>query len=182
MMDQRTLHNRRDHWVEKTPDHVHAIDVIQSTVPDPSFIHLVRDGRAVVASLLDVTARHPDVWNGAWSIDRCIDAWNAAIAATREWTSTSAHLVVSYERLLAQPERQIARIALYLELDFDPVMVTDRASTAAQIVRDHEPWKHGLVEPLVDPGLVKFDALLSRDEQQKVLDRLDKASDLLALA
>jgi hypothetical protein len=40
------------HWVEKTPDHVFHVERMMARYPDARFVHVLRDGRDVVTSLL----------------------------------------------------------------------------------------------------------------------------------
>jgi hypothetical protein len=89
---------------------------------------------------------------------------------------------VRYERLLAEPVAQLQRLAAHLELDYSPQMLSDRTASAARIVLPDEAWKVNVTDNLADPGLTKFDLLLSEAEQAHVTSRLDDASDVLAHA
>ena len=42
-------------WVEKTPDHLQSLDLIQTFVPDNKIIHIIRDGGDTIASLFKGT-------------------------------------------------------------------------------------------------------------------------------
>ncbi len=61
--------------VEKTPDHALWLDVIAEVLPQARVVHVVRDSRAVCASLL-AAARAP--WGRGW-------APRSAVAAARIW-------------------------------------------------------------------------------------------------
>lgn len=61
--------------IEKTPDHALWLDVIAEVLPDARVVHVVRDSRAVCASLL-AASRAP--WGRAW-------APRSAAAAARIW-------------------------------------------------------------------------------------------------
>jgi hypothetical protein len=69
--------------VEKTPDHALWLDVIGDVVPDASIVHVVRDSRAVCASLL-AAGREP--WGRRWapkSTAAAIDVWRRHVEAVR---------------------------------------------------------------------------------------------------
>lgn len=67
-------------WVEKTPNHVLHIPTIDRFVPEPLYIHLIRDGRDVVASLYEVTHKYPQAWRGSgWNLEKCVSYWNRTV-------------------------------------------------------------------------------------------------------
>ena len=47
----------KDIWIEKTPRHLHCIDQIEKLLPEPQFIHIIRSGKDVVASLMGRSGR-----------------------------------------------------------------------------------------------------------------------------
>lgn len=59
-------------WAEKTPSHVFHMKEIKAQVPAAKFIHIVRDGRSVAASLRKIG------WSGTRSADSLVQlAWAA---------------------------------------------------------------------------------------------------------
>lgn len=67
-------------WLEKTPEHLHYLDLITETIPKVRFIHIVRDGKEVVTSLFRSIAQGPKVWQ--WPIgnlDHYIKRWNSDV-------------------------------------------------------------------------------------------------------
>jgi hypothetical protein len=103
-------------WIEKTPGHFRAIEVIKRQLPDARFVHVIRDGEAVVSSLLDVTRRHPEAWGGPRSIDRCVREWNDAVLVARECAPHPDHLVIRYEEALTWPDLAFGRLTAFLGL------------------------------------------------------------------
>jgi hypothetical protein len=51
VLDRLTLEEEKDIWLEKTPRHVFYVDYIKRYVDNAHVIHLIRDGRDVVASI-----------------------------------------------------------------------------------------------------------------------------------
>ena len=95
--------------VEKTPDHALWLDVAAEVLPNARVLHLVRDSRAVVASLL--RAGRAD-WGRVWapkSLDAAIQVWRRHVEAARA-SPLPAHLV-RMEDLIEDPARELTAIA-----------------------------------------------------------------------
>jgi Sulfotransferase family len=86
--------------LEKSPDHVRCWREIHSTFPDASFIHLIRDPRAVVASLFAANRSWAADWSSSKTIDNCA-TWIDDVKAGREIPkATPNYLEVRYEDLV----------------------------------------------------------------------------------
>lgn len=106
--------------LEKTPLHVHHAEQILQLFPDACFVHLVRDPRAVVASLLAVSRS----WGSAWAprnAERAAQTWCAAVAAGHQLASlTSRRVDVTYEQLKQSPEAELKRVLAAIGLPVEP--------------------------------------------------------------
>lgn len=106
--------------LEKTPNHVGHVPLILKLLPDANFIHLVRDPRAVVASLCAAGRSWGRSWASTDPVDNaCI--WVRDVSAGREIASQTEHQVtVRYEDLLG-PEALCVLLGLFgrmgLEVD-----------------------------------------------------------------
>jgi LPS sulfotransferase NodH len=179
ILDEATTQSGKRIWVEKTPGHVHHIDDIERLIPGARFIHLIRDGRNVVASLYEVSRRFPQAWNGPYSLEACIRLWNAAIRATRRHADKSNHAVVRYEELVRDPEPVVRALCRAVGIEYVPAMLADRASAARSIVPASEPWNADVLEDVIErPG--KFEIALTAAEKEIVLARIENADDLAA--
>jgi hypothetical protein len=97
------------HLVEKTPDHALWLDVAAEVVPNARVLHVVRDSRAVVASLLRAGRAE---WGRAWapkSIDAAIQVWRRHVEAALA-SPLPTHLV-RMEDLIEEPARELTAIA-----------------------------------------------------------------------
>jgi LPS sulfotransferase NodH len=164
-------------WLEKTPSHLERIELIKRHVPQAKFIHIVRNGADVVASLHAVTHNHPDRWGGELTLDECIDRWIRSIQLTEQYRGSPDHAIVSYEQLVADPEPRLQRLFEHLGLDPD-VSVLDRyAEAAPSFIKEGEDWKAPTTSELQDRTGKRFQSRFQPHEQQYVLDRLDRAVD-----
>jgi sulfotransferase family protein len=131
--------------VERTPDHVHHLDLIGAVYPDARVVNVVRDGRDVARSL--VAQR----W-GPSRIDEAAEEWRSAVRAARQADRGVELVEVRYEELLADPAGSIGPLYERLELESSPQTI-DRAlgesgatyniDPTAPDVRQ-EKWREGM--------------------------------------
>jgi hypothetical protein len=117
--------------LEKTPSHVHHAQEILELFPSAYFVHIIRDPRAVVASLLDAGRSWARGWAPRSSLPAA-DLWrNAVTDGKRIAGLTPRYLEVSYEKMLAKPEPELARILEMIGLGPDPDFCRRAAETCA---------------------------------------------------
>jgi LPS sulfotransferase NodH len=110
--------------VERTPDHVRNLDLIADVYPDAHVVHIVRDGRDVVRSLLSQS------W-GPTDARAAATEWRTAIEAAREGSARIANFhEVRYEELHADPAAVIPKLYAALELDVDDALVAHALAEA----------------------------------------------------
>jgi len=119
--------------LEKTPDHIYCLKYIERYLPRSQFIHLVRKGTDVVASLYEITHKYPEPWGGKRSIETCIDDWLLAIRASQKYCDRPNHLIVRYEELVETPEKVLGRICDFLNIAFEQKMIENYAKKADYI-------------------------------------------------
>jgi hypothetical protein len=130
--------------VEQTPELAHLVDVLSVAFPEAQVVHIVRDGRDVVASLLEKPWLRPSqskaddagIAYGAYArfwveperreeFERTSDARRAAWAWRRYVTAVRAAaapvLELRYEDLAAQPAAVAERLASYLRAPEEPL-------------------------------------------------------------
>jgi len=110
-------------WVEKTPRHFLHARAIERLVPRARVIHVIRDGRDVVASICDRARREPARFPRQQDPRYGIAEWNRAIAVHARCAGRPGHVFVFYEDLVTHPERELTRIAYECGLDFHPGML-----------------------------------------------------------
>jgi hypothetical protein len=109
-----------DIFLEKTPGHALFIPEIVQLLPQARFIHILRDPRDVVASLL---AAHAS-WGSDWAPSNAYSAammWSNHIDAVHKSSKQlppSQFLEVKYEDLQEQPVIQLRRCSEFLDLQW----------------------------------------------------------------
>ena len=100
-------------FVEKTPSHVLFVPEIHALLPRARFIHVLRDARDTVASLLSASRG----WGRSWAPRRAGSAaatWVNHVRAAREAQRTLPHdafIEVRYEAMHAQGASELRRLA-----------------------------------------------------------------------
>lgn len=106
--------------IEKTPDHVFFADLILRVIPDSSFLHVIRDPRAVTSSLVSAAAS----WGSRWAttnVAKNATWWvNAVSAGVEIGMKTTRYLEIRYEDIQTEGVPQLERIFDWLGLDSDP--------------------------------------------------------------
>lgn len=165
IVDRACAERGRDVWVEKTPHHVDFVSIIPRYVPGAKFVHVLRDGRDVVASQIDAQRQDPGYW-GNWSIDRLVRFWNADTARSVSYQGKAAHCLLSYESLLEQPEPELRRLADFVGVEFEPAMLEHWRHTDEVVGwRRSHPWMQTAYKPLQDTRLKKFERVFTDDEK-----------------
>jgi hypothetical protein len=125
---------RRTRYGDKTPAYIHHISALAGLFPEARFVHLVRDGRDVALSRLD----HPTM--SASPSDLAI-LWKRSIEKGRRMgrrLGLHRYREIRYEDLVKDPEEVTSSVCAFIELGFDPVMLSYH-QRAKEIIR---PTQH----------------------------------------
>jgi hypothetical protein len=104
-------------WGDKTPGYATKMRRIWRALPEARFIHMIRDGRDVAVSL----ARR----QSGLSTKEVANRWSHRIRKTRNLASILPHYMeLHYEDLVTDPEEVLRRVSAFVELDYDPAMLS----------------------------------------------------------
>jgi hypothetical protein len=106
-------------WGDKTPNYGLHLEEIGRLLPEARFIHIIRDGRDVAASIRDLWfAPSKDF------ADLARD-WEWRVRTIRaQGESYPFYLEIRYEHLLSDTEENLREICSFLEIPFHPRMTT----------------------------------------------------------
>ena len=133
----------KQRWGEKRPLYWQQMDWLLRLFPDAQVIHLIRDPRACVASLLDV-----HWWHGGF-----YDAVTTWVMSDRELrafgrrAAPGSYYPMRYEDLLAEPGAELRKLCDFLGEDFDEAML-EFAGASHDIVPERKVWHSLTHEPL----------------------------------
>lgn len=136
----------KQRWGEKRPLYWQQMDWLMRLFPDAQVVHLIRDPRACVASLLDV-----HWWRGGFQ--GALTTWvlsDRELRAFGERAAPGSYYALRYEDLLSEPHGELAKLCGFLGEEFDEAMLhfTDAAQ---DIVPDRKVW-HSLTRGPLDPS------------------------------
>ena len=146
-------------WGDKRPAYLQNLDVILRLFPDAQIINVVRDGRACVASLKEMSWHRQDVYGTVAAWARAVD--EARRAARRlpagQWHS------LRYEDLVADPHTELAAICAYLGEEYDPAMANP-SRVADVAVPAFKTWHRRTHEPVTTQRVQSWQQRLSPEE------------------
>ncbi|MGI8756230.1 MAG: sulfotransferase family protein [Acidimicrobiales bacterium] len=99
--------------VEKTPGHVHRLDLIRTIIPHARFIMPVRDGRDVVASIARRTG----------SVDQGIARWTTETAIVLEQRDRADVFAYRHEDLIEDTGAVLRAASAFAGIPFDEAML-----------------------------------------------------------
>jgi hypothetical protein len=111
-----------DVWIDHTPGNIRFVQTLRRAFPDARFVNIIRDGRAVTASVLPLDWGANDVFESAyhWSAQVA-----AGLAAAAQFGPEVVH-TVQYEDLIKDPTTVLTGICEFAGIDFDEAMVGSR--------------------------------------------------------
>ncbi len=118
-------------FLEKTPSHALYLTEIKALLPDARIIHVLRDARDVVASLLAASQS----WGEGWAPnvpDKAASMWTRHVKAVRKsaknFSAREFH-EIKYENLSAAPEQSLRQVAEFLNLKWDAQEIANAVNT-----------------------------------------------------
>lgn len=115
-------------WAEKTPRNIKRAQFIWNLFPKGRIIHVIRDGRDVISSLmthprykvvgnkLEPTGIHRD-------IEPCIQRWIIDVSDGLMLRGDKRYYEIRYEDLISNTEKTLQNLCAFLEIKFDPIML-----------------------------------------------------------
>lgn len=103
-------------WGDKTPLYCRYIPQIRATLPEARFIHVVRDGRDVAASL------RKQWFSPGHEIEVLARFWRENVEAARRHRGDDDYLEIRFEDLVQAPEEALRRVCTFIELQYHPDM------------------------------------------------------------
>ncbi len=122
-------------WGDKSPPYTRRMPLIAGLLPEARFVHLIRDGRDVALSLMEVHFGPDDVRGAA-------ERWTKWIDKARRHAQRLPHyLELRYEDLIADTEPALRAICDFVELPWDDAVLRyheQAGERMGEITRDFE--------------------------------------------
>jgi hypothetical protein len=120
-------------WVDHAPLNTFYVPTILAHFPEARFTHLLRDGRAVAASMLPL-------WWGPMTVHEAAAAWQRFVAsalAAAHCAPPESYVGVRFEDLVEDPEPALRRIMAAVGFDYEPGMATGSGYKVPETTRHH---------------------------------------------
>jgi hypothetical protein len=124
----------KSRYGDKTQANIHHLPLIAELFPEARFVHAVRDGR-------DVALAHTD----GTRIEELAISWKRRVGEAREAgraLGPGRYLESHFEDLVDDTETAVRRICEFIELDFDPAMLTYYERADAIVSTTAVPDRH----------------------------------------
>lgn len=162
-------------WGEKTPLNALNIEQIDWVFPQAHYIHILRDGRDVISSMLKAGVL------GDGDLQSAAKLWKKSIAKIQSFgnrIATTRYFEVRYEALVQQPEKQVQQICSFLGLTYTPEMLDfwKSAGNLGDSVLAHHRNLHNPINP---NSIGKWQNELSPYQQASIVKLIQ--SDLMRL-
>lgn len=107
----------KSRYGDKTPYYVQHLDTLADLFPEAKFVHIIRDGRDVALSLREMP------W-GQSNLEWAALRWKTWVERGREAGRRlgARYLEIRYEDLVGAPEKILAMICEFLQVDFESRM------------------------------------------------------------
>lgn len=176
LLDTRAGNDGRATWVEKTPCHLLYIPEITAALPDAHFVHVIRRGEDVLASIADTNLRFDG--NRAFGGGTVLWAqrWNRAMQIHRGHVHEARHHFVFLDDLLADQAGEWQALCAFVGIDAAATLDDTCGQTVADLLR--EPWKRGAVSGRPRRIVAKGDRLFGPDMQAWLHERLTPYDEL----
>jgi hypothetical protein len=125
-------------WGDKRPAYYQEVDVLLRLFPDAQIVHVMRDGRACVASLKGMP------W---WKLDSVgsMAAWSFSeycMRRNQRRLPADVFYALRYESLVADPEAELRKLCAFLDEEFDESMLDPQRVIG--VVPERKVWHESL--------------------------------------
>ncbi len=176
VLDTVTLQQQKTYWLEKTPEHLRRINAIEKLVDGAKFIHIVRNGVDVVASLYEMTQKYPQIWGQPRKLERYINRWESDVLISSCHLHKPNHLLVRYESLLADPSAALVEICEFMGVACEASMLQNRVNVTSKLIRKREHWKQLVNENLKQPNFEKVYRIFDDSQREYILNRIQQTN------
>lgn len=158
--EQYMLARGKKRWGCKSTFMIHYTDAVRRYHAAPRFIHLVRDGRDVSVSARESVFNHfhPHYVSLLWSRQQRLAIELGATLPPGQF------LTVHYEKLVADPQREVRRLCDFIGEDYAGEMLNYASRPdSARLAGMSRSWAN-LSRPILSGNTRKYRARLSADE------------------
>ena len=148
-------------FVEKSPTNVYCFKEFTKALPDVPLIHLIRDGRDVVTSLM----------KRGFNLFGAGSRWLYDTLAGLQARGSKSYLEIRYEDLVTTPDLTLKKIFSHLQLPFDPSLIHSYKDDSPGVYienwknrKEPQVWKQTPADAISTASVGRYKHELKKDE------------------
>lgn len=153
-------------WGDQSPIHTFYLSYINKVFPNARYMHLLRDGRDVVSSMV---TRHGNDY-----LFEAVLRWKTSLKRIHDFQKLilpSQYLEVRYENLVREPELVLLKVSDFIGIEYNPRML-DYWKLPSTIEHKYKPFHQNLGKPVFDSSIGKWQERLTVEQKEYVLKNL----------
>lgn len=153
-------------WGDQSPINTFFWPYIHRVFPQAKYIHMLRDGRDVIASWLKL--------HGEDFLTEATYRWKTSIQraiALKKAVGSNQYLEIRYEDLVQHSEEKLSQICNFINIVFTPEML-DYYKLPSTIEHKHHFYHQNLSKPVFTSSIGKWREQLTEDQQHYVLKNI----------
>lgn len=151
-------------WGDQSPFNSRRLGWVRQIYPRGRYLHILRDGRDVVASY----KQKGDGVEWAW------DRWSVAVRSARELQSqlpAECFLEIRYEHLVTDPETTLRQVCTFADIPYKPVMLEYWKLPTTQ-EHQYRSFHQNLARPVFPTSIGRWKERLTPEEQTRTQEVL----------
>jgi sulfotransferase family protein len=137
ILDKVSIREEKKMWVEKTPDHLHRVSLIEKNVNNSKFIHIVRRPYPTILSLSKASSK----WGEGRSHFTCSLKWILCLFISYVYKNKKNHYLIFYEELALDTNNVMIDLCQWLDLDWKRDFLNNFSHNIEEITSKNESWK-----------------------------------------
>ena len=153
-------------WGDQSPIHTFHLSYIDKIFPDAKFIHLVRDGRDVISSMVK---RQGDDY-----LHEAVYRWKTSIKRTNAFQKrigADQYIEVRYEDLVQNSETTLKNISRFIPIEYTSRML-DYWKLPTTLEHKYNSYHQNLGKPVFASSVGKWRERLTQEQQNYVMENI----------
>ena len=129
-LEKNCIHEKKQRIAEKTPNNINIFLHLHEIFPTSPLIHVIRDGRDVIASLMTMKWKNPlgKPLEYTQDIEKAAQFWVSTVTIGKNFlksspTVSNVYYEVRYEDIVRKPEECLSQLFDFIDEPWDPVVL-----------------------------------------------------------
>ncbi len=153
-------------WGDQSPIHTFYLPWVYPVFPQGRYLHLLRDGRDVIASVAE--RRGPE------ALELATLRWKTSVRRVREFqkrANPEQVLEIRYEQLVSQPEEALRKVSAFAGIEYNPMML-EYYKLPTTIEHHYLAHHRNLGKPVFTTSIGRWKERLNKEQQAYVLSHI----------